>query len=225
MQIEVLYKYLKTNQITDLDILVSCLSISESTIRRRLKVMEEVGLLNLERGGKIKLISEPNISVSDEFRKEQNRVNKIRIAKLAASYVEDDDVIFIDNGTTVRNMLKYLQANNVTIYTNGYQHIDLAKAQKVEIQLIPGSVLATEASIVGESALIYLSQINLDKAFIGANGYDCQNGITTPNLSEANLKRHALNLAHEAYILIDPSKHGLVSKYKICEFSEFIIID
>ncbi len=224
MKIEELYDYLKNNQITNIDELIGNLTVSESTIRRRLKKMQQIGLIHLAHGGKIKLVSEPNISVSDDFRFTQNQINKVQIAKIAASYVEDEDVIFIDNGTTVRHMLKYLAKKNVTIYTNGYVHIDTAKEYGINLNIIPGVILPSEASIVGEAALMYLSQINFDKAFVGANGYSKTKGITTPNLSECNLKRHALEVAFEGYVLIDATKENLVSKYKICDLDSYNLI-
>lgn len=225
MTIDEIYEIIKTNNITKLSELQASVNLSESTIRRRLKAMEEVGLLEVARGGQISLINETNISVSDEYRIEQNKINKVRIAKEAASLIEDDDIVFIDNGTTVRYILKYLQANNVTIYTNGYHHIETAKKYNRELNLIPGQVLPNEASIVGEAAIMYLSQINFDKCFVGANGYSEQFGVTTPHLAEANLKCQALMMAYESYILVDESKKDRVLKYKICDLTDYTIIN
>ncbi len=224
MNVEELYKIIKDQKLVNLEEVLKAVELSESTIRRRLKAMEQIGLIKLKRGGIIKLISEPNISVSDEFRYEKNQVSKVKIAKKAAELVEEDDIIFIDNGTTVRYMLKYLVDKNVTIYTNGYHHIEVAQKYNLTLNLIPGEVMPSEASIIGESALMYLSTINFDKSFVGANGLTKKNGITTPNRSEANLKRQALLSAIDAYILIDQSKFGLISKCKIADENEFGII-
>ncbi len=224
MKLEDLYELIKKKEINNLSELLDIVELSESTVRRRLKEMQQVGLIKLKRGGVIKLISEPNISVSDEFRYEKNQVSKVKIAKQAASLIEEDDVIFIDNGTTVRHMLKYLVDKNVTIYTNGYHHIDIAQKHNLTLNLIPGEVLPSEASIIGESALMYLGAINFDKSFVGANGIDIERGITTPNRSEANLKRQASLSAMDAYILIDQTKCGVVSKCKFADYDEFNII-
>ncbi len=224
MNLEQLYEYLKANNISNIEQLLNQIELSESTIRRRLKQMQEVGLIKLSHGGHIKIISSPNVSVSDEFRYQQNQAQKIRIAIKAASEIEDGDIIFLDNGTTVRHMLKYLRNRQVTIYTNGYHHIEEAKKFNLELNVIPGRMIASEASIVGEAALMYLSTINFDKCFIGANGYHDEMGITTPNLSEANLKNHALASAINGYILIDQTKANKVSKYKICELDTYKLI-
>lgn len=224
MKLEELYKYIKENNVTNLKELDGTLKQSNSTIRRRLKALEEVGLIKLNRGGNIEVIKENYVSISDKYRKNINILAKEQIAKCAAMLVENDDVIFLDNGTTVRRMFKYLKNKDIKVYTNGYEHIEVAKKYNIDLRLIPGNILSTEASIVGEEAIMFLSEINFDRAFIGANGFHQTMGITTPHASERNLKKHALKMALNGYVLIDASKKDVVSKYKICEISEYEMI-
>ena len=125
----------------------------------------------------------------------------------------------------MRQILLYLENKKVSIYTNGYHHIDFINKHgiKLTINLIPGEVLTKEASIVGEEALLYLSEHLFNKVFIGANGFDEQY-VTTPILKEKNLKRCALNQGMESYILIDSSKKNKKSKHAVCKTSDYLII-
>ncbi len=224
MNTEQLYTYIKENEINTLDQLLINVELSESTIRRRLKDMQKNGLIHLTRGGVITLISDDSISVSDTFRFKQNLASKVQIAKEAASKIEVNDVIYLDNGTTIRRMFKYLTHKQVTVYTNGYNHVEEANNYGIKLNIIPGVMMPNEASIVGEAAIEYIADINFDKVFIGANGFSQEYGITTPHRSESLLKRQVLKQGTDAYILIDASKEGLHSKYKICNLDDYPLI-
>ncbi len=224
MEINELYEIIKENKIINISELIKLTSISESTIRRKLKILESNGLIKLKHGGIINQINKQVLSVSDEYRQQLNEYNKIVIAKMAVEYIKKEDVIFIDNGTTVRKIFAYLKGKDITVYTNGYNHISEAEKHGININLIPGMVLSSEAAIVGEEALLYLSEINFDIAFIGANGFSTEMGITTPNKTERNLKRYVLMNAKRGYILIDGSKAGQNFKYKVADIDEFTII-
>ncbi len=224
MDATILYEYIKEQEITHRDQLVEQLSISESTIRRKLKELVAIGLIKVERGGVILLIDNTILSVSDEYREHQNEYRKILIAKQASSYVNNGDVVFIDNGTTVRKILGYLKNKDVTIYTNGYNHISEAEKYGVELNLIPGTILSAEAAIIGEEALMYLAEINFDVAIVGANGFSYSHGVTTPNKTERNLKRFVLQQAKVGIIVVDESKFEQNCKYKVADLDEFKII-
>ncbi len=224
MEINEIYEIIKENEIINISELIEKTTISESTIRRKLKILENNGLIKLKHGGIIQQINKQVLSASDEYRLQLNEYHKILIAKKAAEYVKKDDVIFLDNGTTVRKMFGYLKDKRITVYTNGYNHIAEAEKYGMKINLIPGIVLSSEAAIIGEEALLYLSEINFDIAFIGANGFTDEMGVTTPNKTERYLKRFALMNAKRGYILVDESKQGLDFIYKVANIEEFPII-
>lgn len=219
-----LFELIKINKIDYIYDILAHTTKSESTIRRVLKKLEADGFIKLSYGGNIEIVEGSELSISDAYKNNQLVVSKNKIAKQAVEQIKDGDVIFIDNGTTVRSMFKYLASYNVTIYTNGYNHLELANRNKVGLKLIPGDVLHKEASIIGEEAVSFIADIMFDHVFLGANGYDEQLGITTPNVSEYLLKKTAIKRAIKAHILIDKSKRGKVSKYKIAEFSEVNLI-
>lgn len=197
---------------------------SESTIRRNLKKLEQLGFIRISYGGAIEIIDSKYISIDDKYRTNLDKQEKMKLARICADLIKEDSTIFIDNGTTVRFILQFLKNKNVTIYTNGYHHIELAKTLNLDLRLIPGMVLYKEASIVGEEALVFLSNLQLDIAFLGANGFDEKNGVTTPNFSECNLKKLALTRADKSYFVMSANKYHHVSEYKICEFVDYPII-
>lgn len=221
MELESLLNSIKEKDIKNLSSLIDLNITSESTLRRKLKKLDSLGYIKFNRGGEIELIEQRDISIKDEFKMDINKFEKRQVARRAVSFIEDNDVIFIDNGTTIRYMFYYLQKKNVIVYTNGYSHIDYRG--DVDLRIIPGQVRIKEKAIVGEEALIFLSKLKIDKTFIGANGIS-ENGVTTPNEDEKNLKQLALEIATDSFIVLDSSKDGLTSKFKICEYDDYQIV-
>ncbi len=223
MEIRDLLNIIDNKDIDDLKDLFALNLSSESTIRRKLKELEDLGYIILKRGGKISIIDNKEVSIKDEFKMDINKYEKKQIAKYAASLVNNNDIIFIDNGTTIRYMLDYLLDKDIIIYTNGYKHLDYIDG--LDIRIIPGKVRIKEGAIIGEESIMFLEQLNIDKTFIGANGYSKEKGITTPNEDEKNLKKFVLKKADKSFIVIDKSKYGLSSKYKICDYDDYILIN
>src|SRR5690625_374927 len=100
---------LKENKIVKSQTLMNKLQCSESTIRRDLSELENKGLLKRIHGGARSTYQlEEELSVSEKSSK--NIQEKQNIAKLAASLVRENDVIYIDAGTTTLAMIDFLTA-------------------------------------------------------------------------------------------------------------------
>lgn len=224
MDLVELYETIINNNISNIKELTKLELTSDSTLRRMLATLKESGFIDLKFGGHIEVIDKSVISISDDFKKNMDIANKRRLGKMCVEHIKDGDIIFIDNGTTVRFILSHLKNRNVIVYSNGYNHIEQAKKYDLDFRIIPGSILYKEASIVGEEAIDYLSNINFDIAFVGANGFNEQYGVTTPNMNEAIVKRRALMQARQGFIVIDSKKYGNIFKYKICNFREYPVI-
>ena len=81
---------------------------SESTIRRDLLALSQLGKINKVHGGATVLGQEFLHNEEDFNKKSLMNINeKEAIAKYAASQINDDDFVFIDAGTTTFLMTKY----------------------------------------------------------------------------------------------------------------------
>lgn len=99
--------------------LMQLLDISESTIRRDLNALDKEGRLVKVHGGAMAIGG--SFHVKDdavEYRKEINREEKIEIARYAAALIKDQDVVYMDAGTTTELMIDYITAKNVIFVTN-----------------------------------------------------------------------------------------------------------
>lgn len=203
--------------------LVELTNSSESTIRRDLSQLEEEKFLKRIHGGASRLqgkLLEPSM---DE-KSTKNLHEKQKIAQYAASLIEDGDSIFLDAGSSVMEIIPYLNAKDIVVVTNGIMHIGPLLEKKVNTYLIGGQIKQTTKAIIGRGAILSLEQYRFDKCFMGVNGIHSQYGYTTPDQEEALIKKTAMNLSREAYVLADDSKFSEISFAKIADLSEATII-
>ena len=177
---------------------------SESTIRRDLLALSQLGKINKVHGGATALGQE--FLNNEEGFNEKSLLNineKEGIAKYAASQINDDDFVFIDAGTTTFLMTKYITAYRATYVTNGIAHAKELTAKGCKVFVIGGELKSTtEAN---------LQKYNFSKAFIGTNGVSEKQGFTTPDTEEAMLKAVAMERSFVTYVLCDHTKFGKVS--------------
>ncbi|PGS76871.1 DeoR family transcriptional regulator, partial [Bacillus anthracis] len=73
-----------------------------------LSIMEKDGLLKRTHGGAIELTRVRNLAAEPAKRYSDSSIYENTIAKVAASYIQEDDSIFIGGAPVHNAMLKYL---------------------------------------------------------------------------------------------------------------------
>ncbi|MEG0830283.1 MAG: DeoR/GlpR family DNA-binding transcription regulator [Anaerovoracaceae bacterium] len=210
------------------------LNISESTIRRDITELDRMGQLKKVFGGAVSLESDigrngakqaPQIhSRSAEAKININTEEKERIAKYAATLIEDSDFVFIDAGTTTEKLIDYLENKNITYVTNGITHLRKLTKRGFKAYIIGGQLkIATEA-LVGTEAVESLRKYNFTKCFMGANGIDLERGFTTPDIDEAMVKSEAMKQSQISYMLVDHTKFGQTSSVTFADLDKGCII-
>lgn len=185
---------------------------SESTVRRDLLALSQLGKINKVHGGATAL-GQKFLHVEEDFNEKSlmNIDEKEEIAKYAASQINDDDFVFIDAGTTTFLMTKYITARKATFVTNGIAHAKELTAKGCKVFVIGGELKSTTEAIIGLVAASNLQKYNFSKAFIGTNGVSEKQGFTTPDTEEAMLKAVAIERSFVTYVLCDHTKFGKVS--------------
>lgn len=207
--------------------------ISESTLRRDLKVLEDNNQIELLRGGVIRKIEQSdNNTIKEEkdldidIKEKLNKNNKRLIAKYAASLIKDNDVIYIDSGTTCTYIMKFLQNKNITIVTSNVKIIEQYRniPDNIEIISVGGNLNKKLGSFSGPITENNLKNFNFNKAFLGSTSLNATSGMTTPDLAEANKKRIVKENSNKSYILLDSSKFNKFAMCKVCDLNECDII-
>lgn len=205
-----------------LDDLVSPLDTSESTVRRDLDELESERKLHRVHGG-----AELPHSLQEEFTNQQKSIKniqeKMQVARKAASLISNDDVIFVDAGTTNELLLGYLNQDNLTVVTNSIHHAAKLVDKNIQTIIIGGHVKKSTDASIGAVAYEQIKQLNFDKAFLGINGID-EEFLTTPDMEEAVIKKTVIKNARKSYIVTDSSKIGRVSFAKVDKIENATII-
>ena len=205
--------------------LMEALGTSESTIRRDLNTLDARGMLVKVHGGAV-LKDSPYQTRDDEvdLRKNRNVPEKTQIAAYAAGLIGDDDVVYLDAGTTTELMIQSGINRKALYVTNAVGHAKKLSSLGCTVYLLGGEFKGTTDAIVGEEAVVSLEKYNFTKGFFGANGVTREQGFTTPELKEALIKQKAMEHAKEAYVLADHSKFGEISSVTFAQMDKARIL-
>ncbi|MBQ6845462.1 MAG: DeoR/GlpR transcriptional regulator [Agathobacter sp.] len=198
---------------------------SESTIRRDLNALHDMGVLVKVFGGAVK--NESRIQVKEEkvsLRMEQNRIEKQKIAQFAASLIEPDDFVYLDAGTTTGAMIPFIEETKATFVTNAVSHALMLAEKGMHVILIGGEMKASTEAIVGNEAYQNMQKYNFTKGFFGTNGVDQNAGFTTPDVNEALVKECAIKHSQAPYVLCDSAKFYQICPVRFAEFRDAIVI-
>ena len=217
MQLLVQHKSISVKTLCDL------LQASEATIRRDLTQLENENKLERTHGGafindSIKLNYEETFNQKEFIAADEKR----KIARAAFDMIKPGDSIVLDAGTTTIELARLIGDSDIPmmIVTNATTiSAILARNAKVELYVLGGKVRLNTLATVGSVASEMLKRYNVSKAFVGVNGITIENGLTTPDLEEAEMKRTMLSIADERIILTDSTKFQKVARCQIAPIS------
>lgn len=198
---------------------------SESTIRRDLVALAQLGRVNKVHGGAT-VSHQEFLPTEDNMEQKSilNTIEKTAIARYAASQINDQDYVFIDAGSTTYLMTKFIQNSGATFVTNGIAHAKELASKGCKVLVIGGQLKSTTEAIIGLVAATNLQKYNFSKAFIGINGVSEKQGFTTPDTEEAMLKAVAIERSFVSYVLCDSSKFGKVSAVTVAPVDSSCIV-
>ena len=191
------------------------------TIRNDLNELQKRGLLQRSHGGATK--PDARLYESPFQDRIQSRIDeKRRIGILAASLIQDGDIIILDSGTTTDEIAKQIKNRpRLHVITNGVNIAnELLGSRGVNTMILGGTLRSDSASIVGRSTEDMLSHLSADKLFMGGAGCDPDFGISGANLEEAMVNKAMLRVAREAILVADSSKFDKRSMSRIATFGE-----
>lgn len=203
--------------------LVEKTDASESTLRRDLTELENMGKLERVFGGAIlpsRNLQEPSIADKST----RNLMEKKAVAEFAATFVQEGDSVFLDAGTTTLQMIPFLKDKNPVVVTNGLPLAESLNDHGITTYLTGGLLKPRTGAFVGSGTLMALGTYHFDICFLGVNGFHMEYGYTTPDPEEAAIKRMASSHSKMTYMLADHSKIHKVSFAKIMDLQEASLI-
>jgi DeoR/GlpR family transcriptional regulator of sugar metabolism len=201
--------------------------VSEMTIRRDLKALEETGLIKRTYGGAVRwpvAPADPTL-LAREKRQTLAAPQKALIARYAAeNLVQNGDIIILEGGTTATAMVSHLaDKDDLTVVTNGITTAEeLRRHLPLSATIIAtGGILRPESSTcVGPVTERFFREFHANQLFLSATGLTLREGITDPKILEIQVKRAMIAAAHEVIMLMDSTKFGIRSLTKVIDFGE-----
>ena len=205
--------------------LAQMLNTSESTIRRDLTALDEIGKIRKVFGGATSVTQsvgmlEDNVSDREHLMYEE----KTEIGRYCATLINDTDFVYIDSGTTTSRMIDFIDNSKATYVTNGITHARKLIQKGLNTYIVGGKIKPLTEAVVGAEGISNLRTLNFSKAFMGTNGIDLNAGFTTPDLDEARIKEAAIKAAYMAFVLADHSKFRRVFSVTFAPLRQCCII-
>ena len=222
---EILQELLRNGEVS-VDELAGKLDVSSSTIRRTLSTLEQHGLLRRTHGGAVPVepsLYEPFRHISSFQEQEKRRAaEKRRIGLAAAELISDGEVIALGAGTTTTQVARSIRhRKGITVITNAVNiAMELSHINDLKVIVTGGSLSGDWFALVGPTAIENVGELFVDKAFIGVDGINIQNGLTTNYPDQAAIHRAMLRQARQKIVVADYKKIGLTGTALICPTSE-----
>lgn len=216
---------LNGQEAADVASLAAAFGVSAATIRRDLQHLQDGGHLRRTHGGAVvdeSTAFEPAHAVKAQDR----RLEKEAIARHAAHFVHDGDVVVLDSGSTVLALARHLRRHKrlTVVATDLLVALELADAPDVEVVVVGGQVRPGLYSLIGPTAEDVLSQFHANHAFIGADAVDLASGVSNATMLEVGVKRAVLAAAPHVVLLADHSKFQRTSMVRVAGLDAFDLV-
>jgi DeoR family transcriptional regulator of aga operon len=193
------------------DDLAALFDISPVTIRSDLDALARSATIVRSHGGALPALVEPEDSPlsTKEMRRDGK---KWRIGQAAARLVKDGETIILDSGSTtleIARAIRQRKLNELTVITNGLQiAFELSAISFIRVIMLGGLLQPSSLSFAGLGAEQLLSQLSIDRLFLGVDGIDPEVGVTTLDPQEALLNALMIRVSREVVGVFDVSKLG-----------------
>lgn len=195
--------------------------VSPATLRRDLADLERRGDVIRVHGG----VLDPaymRTEVPFDERIVQNGPAKKSIAGVAADLVPPGATVLVDAGTTCLEAGKILLArNDVRLMTHSVALVQAGILGNAPVICIGGELRKVSGALTGAAALAALNLIHADIALVGASGLDLNNGCSTTELTEAEMKKALMARAARKILLADLAKWQNPSTIQFARWQDF----
>ena len=198
---------------------------SESSIRRALVSLEEMGMIKRSYGGAELLTNSSNVT-SFIARIDQNIEAKKEIARKAVALIPDGSVLFLDQSSSTFFLAgELLNKKSLTIVTNNVEILCLLSQTDFKVYS-SGGILSTDnrVCLVGADAQRTFETMHADFAFFSAKSLSSDGVIWDCTREEVLVRETMMKQAEKKVFLCDSEKYNTHSTYRQCALSEVDIM-
>jgi DeoR/GlpR family transcriptional regulator of sugar metabolism len=216
---------LKQNRKANVSQLAKFLFVSEATIRRDLKEMQTLGLIERSHGGA--LLPDNAEEVSIFVRMTKNAKAKEQIATNALPIIPEFRSVFIDSSSTALALAGRMDLSFKTVVTNNLQTaLQLSKNENVNLILLGGNVQFRSVSSTGSWTARQLEEFKFDLIIFSCSAVN--DGVAYErSLDQKEIKLSALKRSKYKILLVDKTKFSTDGTHKIASLDEldFVVTD
>ncbi len=198
------------------------------TIRADITALDKKGLVEKVRGGAIAVTERFNVEIPVSSKARKNAADKRVVGRLAASQVEDDDIIILDTGTTTMEIARSLpKFRNLTVITNDIQIASYLAANAwpgLNLLVAGGTLEAKTFSLLGLETLDFYKKLKVNKVFLGCDAVSAETGVSNRTLIEADIKAAMIRCADRVYAVVDGSKIGKTVFARVCDIGDIDVL-
>ena len=200
------------------------LKVSVATIRRDLELLEEEGKVRRVHGGAVSTETRLDEAVFDDKTNQFTR-QKRNIATEAYKLIGEEESLYLDGGSTTLCLARLLKdRKDLTVVTNSLRAAGELADSGPRVILTGGELRRISQTMVGPLTSAVLSQVRVDKAFMGTMGFCLKNGLTTTDPNEAYVKALVAEQASQVVLLADSSKADKVSFARVSDWQNVDIL-
>jgi len=197
--------------------------VSEMTIRRDLKALANLGLVQREHGRALY----PPASPSDArflTRLGEAEREKTLIGRLAADLVTEGDSIILDAGTTTLAVAQALHKPCVAITNSLPIGTVLLNRPELTLLVTGGEARGATHALVGPMTRAAFADFNADKLFLAATGVSIERGLSTDNMLESEVKQTMIAAAKQVILVSHSAKFGQVYYHTFAQWDKVDIL-
>ena len=200
------------------------LNVSKSTVRRIFINLENRGIAVRAYGG-IQLASSTAVYSFDTLKRKFSN-EKVRIGKAACEIINEDDILFIDAGTTSMNFAFQLSQAIVkgsvkvkAVFTNSISTLEVL-APAVTVNLVGGEYRPQRKDCYGYLSEMVIERLHFTKCFLGTDGVIGSTSFAAMDFTTAAINAALMKSSSRNIVLCDHSKFFSTSYVAWASFSE-----
>lgn len=164
------------------------------------------------------------MDLNERFR--TNAQAKRKLAELAATFIEDNDTIMMNAGTTLTYVLRSIRdKKNISIVTNSVQNAtEAALYSSFNVILLGGELDSKYQFTYGDDALLQIENYHATKCILSVDGICASSGLTLYYSNEASVAKKMIECSNNVIITADSSKIGKNAFARITDVSKMDVL-
>ena len=197
------------------------LFVSVPTLRRDLIKLEQVGKIIRTHGGAQLINKAADEKIPFFLREQEQNDAKEIMAKKAAAFIRDGNIIMLDGSTSAYAIIPHLAAfKNLIVITSSAKSSFLLGRMGINNICTGGRMITRSLSYIGEEAESTVKRYNADVVFFSCRGLSMDGKLTDNSIEENSLRKVMLRHAKKRVFLCDSSKIDSMYLNNLCHLSD-----